>query len=97
MPRVREESWTGSEHQRRPQRPCSTNGYRPCLRPPRYVIKAGTPVKVRDIREKYGKWRSYVTKRTLAFDKPRYRIGRRELVFHKAGYAIRIEDYLCIQ
>jgi len=97
MPTDREESWTGSEHQRRPQRPCSTNGYRPCIRPPRYVIQAETPVKIRDLSVKHGKWRPYVTKRTLIFDVPRYRIGKRELVFHEAGYAIRIDDYLCIQ
>ena len=95
---VRQTSWSGSESQRRSQGTCSSNGYRPCVRPPRYVIEAGTPVKVRPLSGPGSKtWRPYVTKRTLTFDHPTHRIGRRELVFHEAGYAIRIDDYLCIQ
>ena len=94
---ARQQSWSGSEQRRRPQRPCSTNGYVPCSRPPRYVIQAGTPVKVRCVTGKRVPWRPYVTKRTLTFDHPTYRIGRRELVFHEAGYAIRLEEHLCIQ
>ena len=93
----REQSWTGSEQQRRPQRACSSNGYTPCSRPPRYVIQAGSHVNVRSLSVKHAKWRPYVTKRTLTFDHPRYRIGRRDLVFHESGYAIRVPDYLCIQ
>lgn len=97
MPRDCEQSWAGSEHQRRPQRPCSANGYTPCVRPPRYVIPAGTPVRIRQIDTTRNPWRPYVTKRELVFDQPKYRIGRFDLVFHEANYAIRLPEHLCIQ
>jgi len=98
MPRDREETWTGSEQQRQPQRPCSANGYTPCRRPPRYAIPAGTPVHVRPLSGPGRRsWRSYTTQRDLAFDHPHHRIGRLEVVFHEAGYAIRLPEHLCIQ
>lgn len=90
-------SWTGSERQRQPQRPCSTNGYTPCRRAPRYFISAGSHVQVRRIDTVRNPWRPYVTKRDLSFSSPKYRIGRRDLVFHESGYAIRIQEHLCIQ
>lgn len=98
MPRDREQSWAGSEHQRRPQRPCSANGYTPCVRPPQYVIPAGTPVHVRALRGPGRRsWRAYTTKRTLEFDRFQARSGRFEVIFHDAGYAIRLPEHLCIQ
>jgi len=90
---MRATSWSGSENERNPQGVCSSNGYVP-NRQPRFLIKAGTIVKVKSV-NKGGDWLPYRTKRDLGYTRYESREGW-FLTFREEGYWILVRRS-CVQ
>lgn len=90
---MRATSWSGSESERNPQGVCSSNEYVP-NRQPRFLIKAGTIVKVKSV-SKGGDWLPYRTKRDLGYAMYESRRGW-FLTFREEGYWILVRRS-CVQ
>jgi hypothetical protein len=86
---VRQQSWTGSEDQRRPQGICLPPT-RPPNRTPRYLVPADTPCAVTPL--SHLRWRPHRTTKDRGFEKyERYRRERRTYEFRLEGWLMEIE------